>query len=1701
MAKRKANLSVPIKWGAPEKRFGESIKENLDILIGHRGNPIDRAVTFKDLLDTKVLSLAGNASLSTAGDDPANYTVPSEGNTNVQFPPAPTSLAASGAFQNVVLTWDLNNYVGHSHVEIHRHTSDSISSATLVAQVSGFTGIYSDAVGSSANFYYWVRAVNVNNEIGPFNSSTGVNGTTQPDLTIIMDLLANQITSSELAQSLASPIAQIPTIDSLLSSIETYTGYTSSYSGNNLLSRISTTETTATLANTLAGNLETFTGYLSSYSGNSLLSRIGSAETTVSGHTTSIGTINSSITSINSSITSLNTATSNLQTSLSDLSANTADVYIQATAPTGTIAANSRWYDTSDNNELHIYFDSDGNGTSEWVEVSDPRVESNETDIAALETEVFNTDGSSRLATASALSNLNTTVVNQGSSITSLTTDVTSLKNEVFDSNGGSLLATAAALSTTNTTVSNQGTSISSLQTDVTALDGAVFNADNSLKLATTSALNTLTSDVRAIYDGTNPSIVKTIQADVTSLEGEVFNTDGTARLATGSALNTLTNTVTTQGNTLGTAQGDITTLEGAVFNSDGTVKLATTTSVTALTNTVNTQGGNISTLQGDVTDLEAEVFNSDGSGRLATGSALTTLSNTVSTQGSSISTVQNDVTTLEGAVFDSSGNVKLATTSALGGLTNTVEAIYDGTNPSVVKTIQTDVTSLESEVFNSNGTGRLATASALSGLSSTVSSQGGSITTLQTDVTDLESQVFNNDGTARLATASALSGVSSSVSTNSSNITTIQSDVTALEGEVFNSDGTSRLATGSALTSLSNDVSAIYDSSSNSTIVGSIQSDVTSLQGAVFDSNGAVQLASSSAVTLLNNEVWGNGVTPSGATSSRIDSLNSAITNPSTGLTALSGALSTLNTEVFPNGTASASRIDTLDTAVFDSNGTVKLATAQAVSALETEVYGSSGASASRIDGLYTAIYDSNGNFEFATASAFNTLNTAVTGTGAIADKVDNIAASMFVNGDTTGTLQLATSSALNTVTTEVFPNGTTSASSIDTLQSAVFDSSGAVKLASATALNNLETEVFGSGGASASRIDGLVTEVFNGDGSSRLATASALTTLNTQVNGSGAISDKVDDIAAAMFVAGNTEGTLNLATASAVNTLTSEVFPDGTTSASRLDTLDASVFNSDGTVKLASATSVSDLQTEVYGTGGAGASRIDGLFSEVFNSDGSGRLATAANLQTVTTEVFPDGTGNASRIDNLATAVFDSSGNVQLASAQVVSDLTTEVFPNGAANASAIDTVSATVSGQTSSIQTLQTVVGDANGGLSSQYSVKLDNNGHVAGFGLSNTDNDGTPTSAFIIRADKFSIVAPTASNQQTNSPSNSSDLIVPFVVQAAQTTINGETVPAGVYMDTAFIKNGSIETAKIGSLTVDKITGTMAQFEQAITGTISTSRLNIDNTTLTSGPNGELQVDSLNANAITGGVIGANVMIGTSVYADKLVGDVAVLNPFRSTSTVVIRGNAASGGGTVQVTSQQLPATTHLTNGHKPFASVTGWYDSTANKTYRFRMYMKDNAGGQSSLGQPVSASSYYGTHIIQFNGNITSSVSSGDTLYATGKQHTVTSVTYISSSNNTSIQYTLSSGGAFTTSDTVSVGSGSSWQLVGETRFKANTNLYAQFAVSGSLSNKTTGTVDMKVEVTRTGSSGITDNDTSTNADYLYEISGFMMGAR
>ncbi|MFB6347881.1 phage tail protein [Moraxella sp. ZJ142] len=115
--------------------------------------------------------------------------------------------------------------------------------------------------------------------------------------------------------------------------------------------------------------------------------------------------------------------------------------------------------------------------------------------------------------------------------------------------------------------------------------------------------------------------------------------------------------------------------------------------------------------------------------------------------------------------------------------------------------------------------------------------------------------------------------------------------------------------------------------------------------------------------------------------------------------------------------------------------------------------------------------------------------------------------------------------------------------------------------------------------------------------------------------------------------------------------------------------------------------------------------------------------------------------------------------------------------------ANAQKITTLQTQVNGQTASIQQHATSID----GLKAQYTVKVDTGGRVSGFGLAS----GGGVSDFAVNADKFYIAPPTGRGKG----------ITPFVVQTTTQTINGVRVPAGTYINDAFIKNGSINMLKI------------------------------------------------------------------------------------------------------------------------------------------------------------------------------------------------------------------------------------------------------------------------------------------------------------
>lgn len=161
----------------------KKLKAEIDRMAGRGASVADKALTLRDLLKAgAVTATVGDTYFGAppgGGGGGGGITFPPndpDPRPWLPIPPAPTNLSALGAFRNVILDWDLLNYQNHSHVEVYRHTADVIGSSVKIGQTTA--NMYADASGTSGTtYYYWVRAVSLENVIGPFNAVNGVPAT------------------------------------------------------------------------------------------------------------------------------------------------------------------------------------------------------------------------------------------------------------------------------------------------------------------------------------------------------------------------------------------------------------------------------------------------------------------------------------------------------------------------------------------------------------------------------------------------------------------------------------------------------------------------------------------------------------------------------------------------------------------------------------------------------------------------------------------------------------------------------------------------------------------------------------------------------------------------------------------------------------------------------------------------------------------------------------------------------------------------------------------------------------------------------------------------------------------------------------------------------------------------------------------------------------------------------------------------------------------------------------------------------------------------------------------------------------------------------------------------------------------------------------------------------------------------------------
>jgi predicted nucleic acid-binding Zn-ribbon protein len=394
-------------------------------------------------------------------------------------------------------------------------------------------------------------------------------------------------------------------------------------------------------------------------------------------------------------------------------------------------------------------------------------------------------------------------------------------------------------------------------------------------------------------------------------------------------------------------------------------------------------------------------------------------------------------------------------------------------------------------------------------------------------------------------------------------------------------------------------------------------------------------------------------------------------------------------------------------------------------------------------------------------------------------------------------------------------------------------------------------------------------------------------------------------------------------------------------------------------------------------YATGTA----VNALTSRVSTNEGSitSINTSLTSLQSQITANDGDITGNATAISGLDTRVTSAEGNIT-AQASSITQLQTDVGDNEA------------------SITTLQTTTADLEGYADASYVLQVNSNGHIAGFLVSSsTSPSGQTTSDVVFQADRFRVVGTSGTGVST-----------PFTVVTTPFTQNGETVPAGTYIETAYIQNGAITSAQIGTLSVDKLFGTFADLTTVITGNLSADRIQIDGVTLDTDGSGNLlianggisnvHINDLSADKITAGTINSD-RINTNTLAVKHFANVSsnieshiVTTPNPTYVPLQVFGSVfhqPSSNFTTIVSTVGTYLQTSISevrNGAKYQAIWSGVYGDCTNGVLE---YSVDNTNWTQAAGgiQNVTfAAGTFRTYVFAYNGTISGLGSTADTVY-------------------------------------------------------------------------------------------------------------------
>ena len=220
-----AETKIPSIYRVPSnvepelKRYLESVQEAVEVRLGRRGDELDQAVTYRDLIDSNLAQKASrlNRVIEPITEDPT---------PSMPFNTIPQNVKASGAFTKILVTWD-DHQMGSlfARAEIWRSGVNDLNAATLQGSVYG--SVFTDTVDYNTTMYYWVRfvqratSVSGDETFGQF-SSPAASATTAENISAVMtalsetladlpgyNLLATSTTAATVIKAASSPSTRV----------------------------------------------------------------------------------------------------------------------------------------------------------------------------------------------------------------------------------------------------------------------------------------------------------------------------------------------------------------------------------------------------------------------------------------------------------------------------------------------------------------------------------------------------------------------------------------------------------------------------------------------------------------------------------------------------------------------------------------------------------------------------------------------------------------------------------------------------------------------------------------------------------------------------------------------------------------------------------------------------------------------------------------------------------------------------------------------------------------------------------------------------------------------------------------------------------------------------------------------------------------------------------------------------------------------------------------------------------------------------------------------------------------------------------------------------------------------------------------------------------------------------------------------------